>query len=128
MPRVVLADDEHPIRLILSAKLREVGFDVVECRDGDEAYEAIAAEQPDILVTDFQMPLMSGLELATRLRSEPATCRLPILMLTARGHAIHESDLAKTNIRAVLPKPFSAKLVIERVASILSDSSSAQAA
>ncbi|HRJ49648.1 MAG: response regulator [Phycisphaeraceae bacterium] len=128
MPRVVLADDEHPIRLILSAKLRERGYEVIECRDGDEAYESITSGVPDVLVTDFQMPLMSGLELAMRLRSEPGTCHLPILMLTARGHSIPDHDLARTNIRAVLPKPFSVKLVLERVASIVSDSASSRAA
>ncbi len=119
MPSVVIADDEHPVRLILAAKLREEGYDVVECRDGDEAYDAVVRDVPDLLITDFQMPTMTGLCLAMRLKAEASTSQLPVLMLSARGHAISDEDLARTNIRLLLPKPFSAKQVIERVRSIL---------
>ncbi len=121
---VVIADDEHPVRLILAAKLRAEGFTVVECRDGDEAYDAVQRTAPDMLITDFQMPTVSGLSLAMRLKSEAATADLPVLMLSARGHSISDEDLARTNIRHLLPKPFSAKHVIEKVLAILGPPSS----
>lgn len=120
MPSVVIADDEHPVRLILVAKLKAEGYAVTECRDGDEAYDAVVQHVPDLLITDFQMPSLSGLSLAIRLKAEAATAHLPVLMLSARGHAISQEDLARTNIRHVLPKPFSAKQVLEQVREILS--------
>lgn len=124
MPSVVIADDEHPVRLILAAKLRAEGYVVTECRDGDEAFEAIMQAVPDLLITDFQMPMLSGLSLAIRLKAEPKSANLPVLMLSARGHAISADDMSHTNIRHILPKPFSAKQVIERVREILSPSTS----
>ncbi|GMV27068.1 MAG: hypothetical protein AMXMBFR58_30990 [Phycisphaerae bacterium] len=125
---VIIADDEHPVRLILAAKLREDGFSVQECRDGDEAYDAVLQSRPDLLITDFQMPTVSGLVLATRLKANPQTASMPVLMLTARGHAITPDELAQTNIRSVLPKPFSAKQVLERVRSIVGSSEASRAA
>ena len=124
MPSVVIADDEHPVRLILAAKLRAEGYVVTECRDGDEAFEAIMQAVPDLLITDFQMPMLSGLSLAIRLKAVPKSANLPVLMLSARGHAISADDMSHTNIRHILPKPFSAKQVIERVREILSPSTS----
>jgi DNA-binding response OmpR family regulator len=115
MPTVIVADDEHPIRLILSQKLRAAGFEVRECRDGSEAAEEALRSPPDLVVTDFQMPEMSGLEMSKRLKAEPTTSGIPVLMLTARGHIIDKSELAQTNIRWVLSKPFSARQVLECV-------------
>jgi two-component system phosphate regulon response regulator PhoB len=119
MPCIVIADDEHPVRLILATKLRSEGYTVRECRDGDEAYEEVTRSIPDLLITDFQMPSMSGLALSMRLRLEEPTSNLPVLMLTARGHAISPEDLARTNIKHLLAKPFSAKQVVEKVRSVL---------
>ncbi|MCC6425456.1 MAG: response regulator [Phycisphaerales bacterium] len=128
MASVVIADDEHPIRLILAAKLREEGHQVTECRDGDEALDAVLENCPDLLITDFQMPVMSGLALCMTLKTNPRTASLPVLMLTARGHAISPQELAMTNIRHLLPKPFSAKQIVERVRAILEVPPSAAAA
>ena len=64
------------------------------------------------MVTDYQMPGGNGLELCTRLRSTPETADIPALMLTARGYKLPQSDLERTNIRALLSKPFSPRQLL----------------
>lgn len=83
--KVLLCDDEAHILRAAQIKLSHAGYDVSTAADGQEAWEAILANPPDILVTDLQMPRLDGLELSRRVRETPATSHLPILMLTAKG-------------------------------------------
>ena len=118
-PTILIADDEAPIRHILSAKLVAAGYVVVEARDGEEVLTKVASEMPDLLITDNHMPGISGIDLAVRLRAAPATADLPVIMLTACGFAIQREDLARTNIRELLSKPFSPRTVVSLVRAIL---------
>ncbi|MCK4873660.1 MAG: response regulator [Phycisphaerales bacterium] len=117
--KILVVDDETHIVHVVSLKLRNAGFEVLTAADGEEAYEVACAELPDVVITDFQMPYMTGLELCVALRDNAETAHIPILMLTARGHAIDESELAKTNILGVLSKPFSPREVLMRVTELL---------
>ena len=105
-PTIIVADDEPPIRLVVSEKLRTAGYTVFEARDGDEALELILKHRPVAVITDLQMPYMNGLELATRLSAEPCTSSIPLLLLTARGHILSEEQISRTNIKKVMSKPF----------------------
>lgn len=118
-PTILIADDEPHIRHILTDKLRSSGFLVVEARDGEEALELAVSDPPDLLITDLQMPLLSGLELCQMLRSRPRTAGVPALMLTARGHVLSPTDLANTNVREVMSKPFGARQLVETVKAII---------
>lgn len=117
--KVLVADDEAHITHVLALKLRNAGFDVRTAHDGEEAFELAVQDPPDILITDLQMPYMTGLELSIKLKKNASTASTPIIMLTARGHALSESDLAGTNIRMVLSKPFSPRDVLEKVEQVL---------
>ena len=108
-PTIIVADDEAPIRLVVSEKLRSVGFTAHEARDGEEALDLALKHRPAAIITDLQMPYMNGLELATRLRVEPATSSIPVLLLTARGHIISDDQVSRTNIKKVMSKPFSVR-------------------
>jgi DNA-binding response OmpR family regulator len=114
-PTVLLADDEAHITCVVAQKLRTSGFQVVIARDGEEAFEAACRISPAIVITDLQMPRLSGLDLAIKLRSTPATAVIPVLMLTARGFILDPAILARTNIRQVVGKPFSARDLVRRV-------------
>ncbi len=114
-PTVVVADDEAHIRLIVADRLRTDGYTVVEARDGEEAFELITAQPPNAIVTDLQMPYMNGLELCTRLASDPRTADIPAILLTARGHIVEPSQLGRSVIRKTIAKPFSAKALSEAV-------------
>lgn len=116
----LVVDDEQHIVHVVALKLRNAGFEVVTASDGEQAYEIATKTPPDIVITDLQMPYMNGLELCQKLREHPATCGVPALMLTARGHALSKEDLASTNISEVLAKPFSPREILSRVETILS--------
>ena len=119
--KVLLCDDEAHILRAAQIKLSHAGYDVSTAADGQEAWEAIAANPPDILVTDLQMPRMDGLELSRRVRETPATAHLPILMLTAKGFELAHLELAeKCGVLAVLPKPFSPRELVRYIDTILS--------
>ena len=117
--RILVADDEAHILHVVSMKLRNAGFEVITAVDGEEALELCTTEQPDLLITDFQMPFLSGLELCKRLRSRPETRDIPAIMLTARGFDIEPEEMSEAKISAVLAKPFSPREVLERVNELL---------
>ncbi len=116
---LVVADDEPHITAMLRFKLEGRGHRVFTASNGREAIEAVRRERADLVVTDLQMPGMSGLELAVALRADPATADLPVLMLSARGYKLSREELSRTNIRHVLPKPFSPREIVEHVARLL---------
>ena len=111
-PMILLADDEAHITCVVAQKLRSAGFAVATARDGEEAFELACRVKPSLIITDLQMPRLSGLELALRLKQTPATAQTPLLMLTARGYILEQDSLARTNIRQVLTKPFSSREVL----------------
>jgi two-component system, OmpR family, alkaline phosphatase synthesis response regulator PhoP len=116
---VLLCDDEVHILRAAEFKLARAGFLVRCAYDGQEAWEAIGHECPDILITDFQMPRLNGLELIARIRENPATRALPVVVLTAKGFEISPEELAeKLGVLAVLGKPFSPRELLRLVESI----------
>lgn len=116
---VVVADDETHIRAVVASRLRSAGFCVHEARDGQEAFELAEQLGPSIVVTDLQMPRMSGLELCQSMRRTAATAHVPAILLTARGYILTETEVAQTNIRLVMSKPFSARALLGHVQEIL---------
>ena len=80
---VLIADDETAVLSGLSYKLGEAGLDILTARDGDEALVLAQSELPDLLLIDFHMPSLSGLEVCRRLREEPRTAHIRTIMLTA---------------------------------------------
>src|SRR5438034_8163420 len=81
---ILVADDESHILNVVSLKLRNAGFRVVTASDGQEAFTIAQQEKPDLLITDYHMPGMSGLELCRALKESPDTSTMPAIMLTAR--------------------------------------------
>lgn len=122
--RIIVADDEHHIRAVLAAKLRSAGFEVSEARDGEEALGFALENPPRLIVTDLQMPCMSGLELCERLKADARTSGVRALLITARGHILRDEQIARTNIAAVMSKPFSAREVLARVEGLISSGQS----
>ncbi|MEX2217354.1 MAG: response regulator [Phycisphaerales bacterium] len=116
---VLLADDEAHITCVVAEKLRDAGFNVAIARDGEEALELARRLLPALVITDLQMPRMSGLELAIRLAGEAGTAGTPVIMLTARGYILDQSMAGRTNIRAVIGKPFSAREVVRRATELI---------
>jgi DNA-binding response OmpR family regulator len=116
---VLLADDEPHIRYMLEYKLGRAGYAVLTASDGREAYELACEHHADLIVTDYQMPGGDGLELCKRLKSNARTASIPVLLLTARGYKVPASDLAQTNIQALMDKPFSPSSLLARIEELL---------
>jgi two-component system alkaline phosphatase synthesis response regulator PhoP len=119
--KIIAADDEAHILHIVSMKLRNAGYEVITAVDGEEALDLCQTEQPDMLITDYQMPYMSGLELCKALRRNDETKAIPALMLTARGFDIEPDEMAEAGIAAVLAKPFSPREVLQRVKELIGE-------
>ncbi len=117
--KILVIDDESHITHVVSLKLRNAGYDVVTAGDGEEGFEAAVANNPDLIITDLQMPYLTGLELSRKLKETKATSGTPVVMLTARGFGLTQDDMAGTNIIAMLSKPFSPREVLEQVETIL---------
>ena len=122
--KVLLCDDETHILRAAQIKLSRSGFEVSCASDGQEAWELIQRQRPDILVTDLQMPRMDGFELSRRVREHESTRDLPILMLTAKGFEAGYREMAeKWGILAVLPKPFSSRELVRCIDNVLTTGS-----
>jgi len=129
MPRVLVVDDEAHIQHVVSLKLRHDGMDVITASDGDEALALAIEHRPDLIVTDFQMPGLTGLELSIAIREHPELASVPVLMLTARGFGLTDEQLAQSHIAEVMTKPFSPREMLQRVHALLdTDDSPAQEA
>lgn len=109
---ILIADDESHILNVVSLKLRNAGFSVATACDGAEALTKARQLRPAMLITDFHMPVLSGMEVCRRLREEEQEWRVPAIMLTARGNELSASELESGGIVEVLSKPFSPRQLL----------------
>ncbi len=106
VPRILVVDDEPDQRFLLRRVFERAGHQVVEAGDGAAALDSARESPPDLVVTDLMMPVMDGVELIRRLRSEPATAAVPILSVSGDWHLGGAAD-------AVVPKPYDWHELIE---------------
>jgi two-component system, OmpR family, alkaline phosphatase synthesis response regulator PhoP len=117
---VLVADDESHILHVVSLKLRNGGYRVLTARDGQEGLEVAMQEQPDLLITDYHMPGMSGLELCRMLKQRGETAGIPAILLTARGYHLEVPEMERCGIVCVVSKPFSPRQLLATVNEVLS--------
>jgi len=116
---VLVVDDEIHIVHVVAIKLRNNGYEVISADNGAEALELALRDKPDIIVTDYQMPVMTGLELVDNLRRNEETKDTPVIMLTARSFAISREQQDELKISGCLSKPFSPKELLGNIEDIL---------
>jgi len=116
---VLVVDDEIHIVHVVAIKLRNNGYEVISADNGAEALELAIRDKPDIIVTDYQMPVMTGLELVDNLRRNEETKDTPVIMLTARSFAISREQQDELKISGCLSKPFSPKELLGNIEDIL---------
>ena len=116
---ILVADDESHILHVVSLKLRNAGFRVITAADGQEAFELAQQQKPDLVITDYHMPQLSGLELCQKLKQDPATCKIPAIMLTARGYHLEPHDTEQSGVLRMLSKPFSPRALLATVNEVL---------
>ena len=104
---VLVADDDEDILLLVSARLRRDGFEIVQARDGEQALALLREQRPDLAVLDVGMPGLDGLEVLQAIRADPGLHDLRVLLLTAKAQ---ESDVRRgfeSGADAYMKKPFS---------------------
>jgi len=116
--KILVADDEAPIANVVAMKLRNAGLEVIVAMDGLEAYELAIAERPDFMITDLQMPGMSGLELCARLSAE-LEGGIPTILLTAKGFELSAESVRELPVRRIMTKPFSPRELLTQVQELL---------
>ena len=122
--KALVVDDEFHIVQVVAIKLRNNGFEVVTAENGADALQLAVSEKPDIVVTDFQMPAMTGIEFVEKLRNRPETAEIPVVMLTARGFAVEDKKKEQLNIAALVNKPFSPRELLQSVEEVLGQGAS----
>jgi two-component system, OmpR family, phosphate regulon response regulator PhoB len=118
-PRILVVEDEETLSVLLSYNLESEGF-VVECVErGDEADIRLQESPPDLVILDWMLPGVSGLEICRRMRARQATRSLPVIMLTARGEEAERVRGLSTGADDYIVKPFSVPELIARVRALL---------
>lgn len=119
MSRILIVEDDEDVRALIGHKLRRAGFDVAEAGDGEEGLAAARASRPDLIVLDWMMPKLTGIQVCAQIRSDTELPQPRILLLTAKSQ---DSDIAlamATGADAYLIKPFRANDLLEQVTALL---------
>jgi CheY-like chemotaxis protein len=113
--RALVVDDSAVIRELIAVNLELEGFEVTMAGDGETALELARETQPDVITLDVMMPRMTGFEAVERLRADPETARVPVVMVTGRAQAADIARGEETGADAYLTKPFEPAELIEVV-------------
>ena len=117
--KVLVVDDEIHIVHVIAIKLHNNGYEPITAGNGQEAYDLACRENPDIIIADYMMPVMSGLELLEKLRENETTRNIPFILLTARNFAIDDVNQQRLNVSQCITKPFSPKELLRSIEDIL---------
>lgn len=114
-PRVLLVEDETDLLFVLESVLSDQGFETKTCVEGQIALARALASPPDLFVLDWMLPGIDGLELCRRLKADPRTAHVPVLLITARGREADVFRALADGVDDCLIKPFGIAEFVERV-------------
>jgi DNA-binding response OmpR family regulator len=118
--RILLVDDELHILRAAEYKFKRAGYEVLCAFDGEEAWQVIKQEQPELMISDYQMPRLDGIGLVKRIRECPETAALPVVLLTAKGFDLaRDHQTQSLGVAAILGKPFSPRELLALTESLL---------
>jgi two-component system response regulator MtrA len=118
--RVLIVDDDPDIRALVMYRLTASGYDVIAADDGEAGLAAAREHGPDLVLVDWMMPRLTGVELCSRLRADPATAGIPVVLLTARTDDVALRGGREAGVDEYITKPFSPRELAARVDEILS--------
>ena len=122
--QILVVEDERPIREMVAFGLRRAGFEVVEAEDTREARARMADRRPDLVLIDWMLPDMSGLELTRALKKDKETREVPVIMLTARAEEQDKINGLEGGADDYITKPFSPRELLARINAVLRRSAS----
>lgn len=115
MSKIVVIDDEPFILMMIEDKLKKAAIDVVTVRESKTAMEIIRREVPDLVILDWMMPDVSGIDICRMLKQDAALRHIPVFMLTAKGQDADEQLGKQIGVERYITKPFSPKVLLEMV-------------
>lgn len=118
-PHILIVDDERDLVELLVYNLSRAGFETESASTGRQALQLVARRIPDLILLDVMLPELSGTEVASRIRTNPATAHVPIIMLTAKGEDVDQIVGLSVGADDYVPKPFSVKVLLARVEALL---------
>lgn len=117
--KILTVDDSKTVRIIVKKAFKAYDCDIIEAANGVEGLATAAKENPDVILLDVTMPVMDGVEMLTKLKSDPALKGIPVIMLTAEGGRDNVLKIAKIGVRDYIVKPFKEELLVEKVGRII---------
>lgn len=121
--RILIVDDEAAIREMIAIALELAGYECIEAEDALQAHHLVVDERPALILLDWMLPGMSGIELARRLKRDENTGEIPIIMLTARGEEDNKIQGLDAGADDYITKPFSTRELVSRIKAVLRRSS-----
>jgi DNA-binding response OmpR family regulator len=115
MSKVIVVDDEPFILMMIEDKLKKANIAVVTLRESKNALQAIKRERPDLIILDWMMPELSGIELCKQIKNDADISDIPIFMLTAKGQDSDEQLGLQSGVTRYITKPFSPKSLLDMV-------------
>lgn len=106
MTAILVVDDDPNVRVVMRAILEHESYDIVEAGDGESALAAVEAGPPDLVILDLMMPGIGGMEVLRRMKSDPATRDVPVIVLTAMG-GVARAEAEHAGAERFFEKPFS---------------------
>jgi two-component system response regulator MtrA len=116
---VLIVDDDPDIRELVAFKLRQMGYDVLVEKDGEAGLQTAIDQKPSLILLDVMMPKMNGIELCRRLRNDPATSSIPIILITAKAQEIDVERGLAAGADDYIVKPFSPRDLVVRIEAML---------
>src|SRR5436190_5888076 len=117
--KILTVDDSKTVRIIVRKAFRPFDCEILEAANGVEGLAVAAKENPDLILLDVTMPVMDGVEMLTKLKSDPALKAIPVIMLTAEGGRDNVLKIAKIGVRDYLVKPFKEEVLIEKARRVI---------
>jgi two-component system alkaline phosphatase synthesis response regulator PhoP len=119
MTKILVAEDERDIRDLIAFTLRFAGYEVVTAGDGQEAWEMVGQEMPDLILMDVRMPRMTGYEACQKMKADPKVKDIPVVFLSAKGQDSEIRSGLEAGATEYLLKPFAPTDLTQRVKELL---------
>jgi len=117
--KILVVDDEVYIVHILDFSLRMEGYEVITALDGEQALERVKSDHPDLIVLAIMMPKLDGYDACRKLRADPQTADVPIILLSAKGRNVDQRMGYDAGATDYITKPFSPRKLVEKINTIL---------
>ena len=118
-PRILSIDDSKTIRLLLARLFRPFDCELMEAANGEEGLAVASRENPDLIILDYNMPVMDGIAMLRKMREDPGLKRTPVIMLTADSGLQSLAKVARLGVRDYVIKPFREEVLLGKVGRII---------